>query len=69
MGCARQCCIRNNVKVRVVPFGKMEKWESTLNQKELSANNMLTHEPWACDKSVVDRTHELLRIDRSKHAT
>ena len=37
MGYARQCCIRNNVKVRVVPFGKMEKYNFELNQKELSA--------------------------------
>ena len=63
MGCARQCCIRINVKVRVVPFRKMEKWESTLNQTEPSGNIMLTHEPWAWDKSVVGRAHELMRTD------
>ena len=32
-------CIRNNVKVDIVPFEKMEKQDFQLNQKELSANS------------------------------
>ena len=47
----------------------MENWESTLNQTEPSANNMLTHEPWAWQKSVVGRAHELKRDTRRNVAT
>ncbi len=31
--------IRNNVKVDIAPFEKIEKRDLTLNQKELSANS------------------------------
>lgn len=54
-------CLRKKIKVGVISYGEMEKRDLKFNQKKLSANRVLTHEPWACDKSVVDMAHVLMR--------
>ena len=59
MGALVVSWIRNNVTIGGIPYGGMEKRDFVINQTELSANCKLTHEPWACDKSIADRAHEL----------
>ena len=40
-----------------------------IKSKGTKRQNIITHEPWAWDKSVVGRAHELKRTDPSRSAT
>ena len=50
--------IRNNVKMGVLPFEELIKTGFHIKSKGTKCQNMLTHEPWAWNKSLMDRAHE-----------
>lgn len=51
---------KKQCKVGMIPFEEMGKRDFILYQTKLSADCMLTCEPWARDMSVLDRAHELI---------
>ncbi|CAH0393983.1 unnamed protein product [Bemisia tabaci] len=62
MGCAKESCIRNNVKVGVISE-ELEKRDFKFSKQNYVPNESGIHEPRAWHESVADRAHELKRPD------